>query len=63
MKEGFSLKRLLIVIFSDQMLIFFRNFIRPERKKNDHWITEDGMIQSIYQLDTTVQQNVSTEGV
>ena len=31
---------------------FFSKFYTVERKKNDHWITEDGMIQSIYQLDT-----------
>ncbi|MEH7113505.1 putative beta-lysine N-acetyltransferase [Neobacillus niacini] len=30
---------------------FYSKFYTVERKKNDHWITEDGMIQSIYQLD------------
>lgn len=30
---------------------FFSKFYTVERKKNDHWITEDGMIHSIYQLD------------
>lgn len=35
---------------------FFSKFYTPERKRNDHWITEDGMIQSIYQLDTTAEK-------
>lgn len=35
---------------------FFSKFYTPERKKNDHWVIEDGMIHSIYQLDTTVQR-------
>ncbi|WP_326160869.1 putative beta-lysine N-acetyltransferase [Neobacillus niacini] len=35
---------------------FFSKFYTVERKKNDHWITEDGMIQSIYQLDTTINK-------
>jgi beta-lysine N6-acetyltransferase len=33
---------------------FFSKFYSVERKKNDHWITEDGMIHSIYQLDTAI---------
>ncbi|MFP5115041.1 putative beta-lysine N-acetyltransferase [Bacillaceae bacterium C204] len=35
---------------------FFSKFYTPERKKNDHWIIEDGMVHSIYQLDTTDQK-------
>ena len=35
---------------------FFSKFYTPERKRNDHWVSEDGMIHSIYQLDTTVQK-------
>ncbi|MBO0958303.1 putative beta-lysine N-acetyltransferase [Neobacillus sp. MM2021_6] len=35
---------------------FFSKFYTPERKRNDHWITEDGMIHSIYQLDTSVEK-------
>lgn len=31
---------------------FFSKYFTPERKKNDHWITEDGIIHNIYQLDT-----------
>jgi beta-lysine N6-acetyltransferase len=32
---------------------FFSKYYTVERKKNDHWITEDGMIHSIYQLDSS----------
>jgi beta-lysine N6-acetyltransferase len=35
---------------------FFSKYYTVDRKKNDHWITEDGMIQSIYQLDTTIDK-------
>ncbi|CAH2717507.1 N-acetyltransferase YodP [Neobacillus rhizosphaerae] len=35
---------------------FFSKFYSPERKKNDHWITEDGMIHSIYQLDNSIEK-------
>jgi len=35
---------------------FFSKFYSQDRKRNDHWITEDGMIHSIYQLDPTVEK-------
>ncbi len=35
---------------------FFSKFYTSERKQNDHWVTEDGMVHSIYQLDTSVQK-------
>lgn len=35
---------------------FFSKFYTVERKKNDHWITEDGMIHSIYQLDKAIDK-------
>ncbi|WML40231.1 putative beta-lysine N-acetyltransferase [Neobacillus sp. OS1-2] len=35
---------------------FFSKFYTPERKRNDHWITEDGMIHSIYQLDASMEK-------
>lgn len=35
---------------------FFSKFYTLDRKKNDHWVIEDGMIHSIYQLDSTVQK-------
>ena len=37
---------------------FFSKFYTPERKKNDHWVIEDGIIHSIYQLNRTVQKTV-----
>jgi beta-lysine N6-acetyltransferase len=35
---------------------FFSKYYTPDRKKNDHWVTEDGMVNSIYQLDTSIQK-------
>lgn len=35
---------------------FFSKFYTPDRKRNDHWITEDGMIHSIYQLDARAEK-------
>ncbi|WHX98952.1 putative beta-lysine N-acetyltransferase [Neobacillus sp. DY30] len=35
---------------------FFSKFYTIERKKNNHWITEDAMIKSIYQLDSTTDK-------
>ncbi len=35
---------------------FFSKFYTSDRKSNEHWITEDGMIHSIYQLDTAKQK-------
>ncbi|MFZ7944318.1 putative beta-lysine N-acetyltransferase [Neobacillus sp. 19] len=35
---------------------FFSKFYTPDRKQNEQWITEDGMIQSIYHLDTSVEK-------
>ncbi|WP_040208593.1 putative beta-lysine N-acetyltransferase [Neobacillus jeddahensis] len=35
---------------------FFSKFYTPDRKQNDHWVTEDGIIHSIYQLNTTKEK-------
>jgi beta-lysine N6-acetyltransferase len=35
---------------------FFSKFYTIERKRNDHWITEDGMIHRIYQLNPTIDK-------
>lgn len=35
---------------------FYSKFYTQERKRNDHWITEDGMIHSIYQLDSSAKK-------
>jgi putative beta-lysine N-acetyltransferase len=37
---------------------FFSKFYTVERKKNDHWITEDGIIHSIYELKASVGKNL-----
>ncbi|MEH7109476.1 putative beta-lysine N-acetyltransferase [Bacillus sp. JJ1764] len=33
-------------------------YYTSERKKNDHWVTEDGMIHSIYQLNVNSQKSL-----
>ncbi len=53
---AFSRKRWLTVIFLARMLFLFSKFYTVERKKNDHWLTEDGIIHSIYQLKSAVQK-------
>jgi putative beta-lysine N-acetyltransferase len=35
---------------------FFSKFYTSARKRNDHWITEDGIIQSIYQLNPPIDK-------
>jgi beta-lysine N6-acetyltransferase len=35
---------------------FFSKFYTAERKRNDHWITEDGIIHSIYQLQGSAER-------
>ena len=35
---------------------FFSKFYTPDRKKNDRWITEDGIIQGIYRLKPTMEK-------
>ncbi|NRD80455.1 putative beta-lysine N-acetyltransferase [Bacillus sp. BRMEA1] len=34
---------------------FFAKYYTPERKRNDHWMTEDGIIRSVYQLAASSQ--------
>lgn len=37
---------------------FFSKFYSPDRKKNDHWVIEDSMIHSIYQLEPSTEKAV-----
>ncbi len=55
-ETGFQAEAVVDRYFLGSDAHFFSKYYTPERKKNDHWITEDGMIQSIYQLDSTVQK-------
>ncbi|MEH7276168.1 putative beta-lysine N-acetyltransferase [Neobacillus vireti] len=41
---------------------FFSKFYTLERKKNEHWITENHMIQSIYQLDPPIDKPSPSKG-
>ncbi|WP_342431969.1 putative beta-lysine N-acetyltransferase [Neobacillus sp. FSL H8-0543] len=55
-ERGFQPEAVVDRFFLGSDAHFFSKYYTPERKKNDHWITEDGMIQSIYQLDSTIQK-------
>ncbi|CRK83800.1 putative beta-lysine N-acetyltransferase [Neobacillus massiliamazoniensis] len=50
---GFQPEAIIDRYFLGSNAHFFSKFYTLERKKNDHWITEDGMISSIYQLKPT----------
>jgi beta-lysine N6-acetyltransferase len=50
-ERGFQPEAIVDRYFHGSDAHFFSKYFTPERKKNDHWITEDGIIQSIYQLD------------
>ena len=49
-ETGFSPETVVDGYFLGSDAYFFSKFYTAERKSNDHWITEDGMIHSIYQL-------------
>jgi beta-lysine N6-acetyltransferase len=55
-EKGFQPEAVVDRYFLGSDAHFFSKFYTVERKKNDHWITEDGMIHSIYQLDTTIDK-------
>ncbi|MEH7354442.1 putative beta-lysine N-acetyltransferase [Neobacillus drentensis] len=55
-EKGFQLEAVVDRYFLGSDAHFFSKFYTPDRKRNDHWITEDGMIHSIYQLDKTVEK-------
>jgi beta-lysine N6-acetyltransferase len=50
MESGFLPEAIVDRYFLGSDAYFFSKFYTAERKKNDHWITEDGVIHSIYQL-------------
>jgi beta-lysine N6-acetyltransferase len=55
-EKGFQPEAVVDRYFLGSDAHFFSKFYTVERKKNDHWITEDGMIHSIYQLETTIDK-------
>lgn len=57
MENGLQPEAVVDRFFLGSDAFFFSKFYSQDRKKNDHWITEDGMIHSIYQLDPTMEKN------
>lgn len=57
-ESGFQTEAVVDRYFLGSDAHFFSKFYTPERKKNDHWITEDGMIHSIYQLAQSFEKNL-----
>ncbi|MDR6122725.1 putative beta-lysine N-acetyltransferase [Bacillus sp. SLBN-46] len=58
MENGLQPEAVVDRFFLGSDAFFFSKFYSQDRKKNDHWITEDGMIHSIYQLDPTMEKNL-----
>lgn len=56
LERGFQPEAVVDRYFLGSDAHFFSKYYTAERKQNDHWVTEDGMIHSIYQLDTSVQK-------
>ncbi|MCM3724291.1 putative beta-lysine N-acetyltransferase [Neobacillus cucumis] len=56
LEAGLQLEAMVDRYFLGSDAHFFSRFYTSERKRNDHWITEDGIIQSIYQLNPSINQ-------
>jgi len=56
-ERGFQPEAIVDRFFLGSDAHFFSKFYTAERKKNDHWVTEDNIIHSIYQLDTSIQKD------
>jgi beta-lysine N6-acetyltransferase len=55
-ERGFQPEAVVDRFFLGSDAHFFSKFYSSERKKNDHWITEDDIIHSIYQLDNSTHK-------
>jgi len=55
-ENGFQSEAIIDRYFLGSDAHFFSKFYSLERKKNDHWITEDGMVHSILQLDPSIEK-------
>ena len=49
-ERGFQPEAIVDRYFHGSDAWFFSKFYTAERKKNDHWVAEDGIIHSVYQL-------------
>ncbi|MBY0145972.1 putative beta-lysine N-acetyltransferase [Neobacillus niacini] len=56
-EQGFQPEAVVDRYFLGSDAHFFSKFYSVERKKNNHWVTEDGMVHSIYQLDTSIDKS------
>ncbi|MCM3568823.1 putative beta-lysine N-acetyltransferase [Neobacillus mesonae] len=56
-EQGFQPEVMVDGYFLGNDAWFFSKFFTSERKKNDHWMTEDRIIQSVYQLSPNDQRN------
>ncbi|GHH98310.1 putative beta-lysine N-acetyltransferase [Neobacillus kokaensis] len=55
-EQGFQPEAIVDRYFHGTDAWFFTKFYTSDRKKNEHWMTEDGMIHSIYQLEAPSQK-------
>jgi putative beta-lysine N-acetyltransferase len=58
LESGFLPEAMVDGYFLGSNAYFFSKFYTVERKKNDHWIIEDGIIHSIYQLQSSSERDV-----
>lgn len=57
MENGLQPEAIVERYFLGSDALFFSKFYTINRKKNEHWITEDRMIHSIYQLAPIIEKN------
>jgi putative beta-lysine N-acetyltransferase len=58
MESGFSPEAVVDRYFLGSDAYFFSKFYTAERQSNDHWITEDGIIHSIYELKASPERGI-----
>lgn len=58
MENGLQPEAIVERYFLGSDAFFFSKYFTIDRKKNEHWITEDRMIHSIYQLEPIVEKNL-----
>ncbi|MDQ1145396.1 putative beta-lysine N-acetyltransferase [Bacillus sp. SORGH_AS 510] len=57
MENGLQPEAVVERYFLGSDALFFSKFYTIDRKKNEHWVTEDRMIHSIYQLAPIIEKN------
>jgi len=56
LEHGLQLEAVVDRFFLGSDAYFFCKYYTPERKQNKYWITEDGILQQIYQIKTSSQK-------